>query len=76
MPHIQVHVGSAYTLAPLPQTAGPPQRVCIWSRLELGPFQAPRLQWPPLSGDPMASQATQGGSLKVWHGAQFSQEAL
>ena len=55
---------------------GPPHRACIWSQLELGPFQAPHPWWPPLSGDPMTSQATQGGCLMVWHGAQFSQEAL
>ena len=65
----------AYTLAPLPQTAGPPRRAYIWLQLELGPFQAPHPWWPPLNGDPWALRATRGGSLKEWHGAPFSQEA-
>ena len=74
MPHIQVHVGmakglrgnsEAYSQAPLPWTAGPPHRACIWSQLELGPFQVPHPWWPPLNGDPLASLATRGGSLVV-----------
>ena len=55
----------AYTQAPLPWTAGPPYKACIWSQLELGPFQAPHSQWPPPNWDPLASRATRGGVLVV-----------
>ena len=55
----------AYTQAPLPRMAGPPYRACIWSQLELGPFQVPRTWWPPPNWDPLALRATRGCSLVV-----------